>query len=384
MLSSAMPRNEMRFLWMDDEGETVRNYAQVIMKRRRVSFDFAESISDAWRMLETRQYAGFVVDCRMSEHDDAMNGAVMLLDVNARSKAFPTFVYSAFLEDPKYATPVSKSYALAVESKAGTFQTPLEKDPFFVRMLQIGGDYWEVAERRPERIEFNDYARNPERFAAEVEVHWRKHHRWIRRDMEQRNLSWVVICGEEIVDGSSNPLEFPPEEKIRALGEDNNLVPFAYSLASFPEDQPLSVRSRWSKTAIGRGDTYPCVQADLDGHVILDDFDTGAASTFVSDDVFPKGAWNFWAESDTPHLGRAFEYYTRRTPVTLLASDGAKQTRSLPLIVVRAWQKSSFVAYNLSRKALFGRDLLRAFDVEVTLHAPTRETSVRIIPAADK
>ena len=373
----------LKYLWMDDEIDTIRNYARLLNQDRpNVTFDFAESIGEAWSALDAQAYDGFLIDCRMSRHDDSVNGAHMLLDVNRRHKTFPTFAYSAYLDDPKYADPLRQSYVVATDSKAETFDMPLGSDPFFVSLFSAGAEYARVKGLYPERIEFRDYDRAPEKYADQIRVHWRKHKRWIRADMARLGYSWVIVCGEQIVDGSADLAQFPTDEKIASTGEHNNLIPFAYSSITLPEDapQPTCNRSPWKLTTVGGDDIYPCITAIVGGVELVDDFDTGAAATFASDRLLPLGKWNFWAESETPHLGRSFEYCPRNVPVTIAEHDGKKQTRQLSVVVIRDWVNSSFTMFNPDRQVLFGRDLLRTFDVEITLHGRTRETSVRIIP----
>jgi hypothetical protein len=123
-----------RVLWVDDHYELIEKY-KAILENQEEGFEIdicvVNSLEAARQQLGVGTYCALVVDCKMDEYDVTENGAEFLLSVNEQYKELPTFVYSAFLEDPLYEDRLKQSNVICASSKSGVFQRPLAHDPFF-------------------------------------------------------------------------------------------------------------------------------------------------------------------------------------------------------------------------------------------------------------
>jgi hypothetical protein len=383
-LESKRNSPELPLIWMDDELSEVQALGKLLMRERsEVRLTYAKSIDAAWELYESRQYRGIIVDCKMDPYDKSENGAAFLVKLNRRDKSFPTFVYSAYLHDPLYSEYVVQSYALRIESKTQKVSRPVTRHPFFSAVIDETERLSALSNFRPENIPFDEFLRAPERYVADTSVHWDKHGHWLTKEMQIRQVTWLVVCGEDIVESSRDLAEFPTEERLRAIGYDTNLVPFAYTATLPPEEQVGDVRtgSPWNST-IHSGDWYPTIRVALSGQTILGDFDTGAVRSFASDQIVRKSIFDSVRRSDVPHLGKDFRFFTKSVPATMVDDQGGEQTRSLTLGVVENWEESPFTAVNPERRVLFGRDVLRSFNLNVTLDTENRTTTVKLKPKA--
>ncbi len=370
-------------LWVDDEPEAIDSYRRLLGRERDklgIEIDIATSIEVAQRKLDTGNYSAIVIDCKMDIYDWAANGAEFLLEINKTRKDLPTFVYSAFLDDPLYDDFLSKSYAILKVSKMGEFERPISKDPFFQTLSKRALQYSEVKHLHPEKIQFSNYLDNPAKFSAEADAHWQKHGHWIQVEMKRNNYAWCVVCGDNIVRISGNPFDFPNQETLRQIGFETNLIPFAYSATLAPEDSAeLSGGDvLWKPTAFN-DDYYPKLRVRIANTVVEDDFDTGAIRTHVSDALIQKGFLEFWRESDVGHLGTPYQFFSKTVPVSILGSEGGEHTRELAVTVVQDWDDSPFISVNRNRLCLLGRDLLYAFPVEIILDSRKRTTRVCLL-----
>lgn len=383
---SALPQpfatTVVRVLWVDDEPAAIEIYRRLLHKeqdRLGIEIKIVNSIEDARKELETGEYAAVVVDCKMNPYDDSVNGAEFLLDINKTHKDLPTFVYSAFLDDPLYQGLLNKSYAILTVSKLDEFEKPLSKDAFFRLLSKTASQYSAVKDLYPEKIQFSDYIKHPERYSAEFDAHWDKHGHWIKTEMKKKKLAWCVVCGEQIERSSHNPFDFPNEKTLKEIGNDTNLIPFAYSDTLAPEDSiPLTTDgSHWAPTSFSE-DYYPRLKIRLENVVLEDDFDTGAIRTHVSDALIRRGFLEPWRDSDLGHLGKPYRFFSKTIPVAILGPLGTEQKREVAITVVQNWDHSPFVLVNKKRKCLLGRDLLHAFPVEILLDSRSRTTHVRL------
>ena len=183
------------------------------------------------------------------------------------------------------------------------------------------------------------------------------------------------MCGTEIVDGNRDTLAFPSEDKLVEIGKKNNQIPFAYSRPLLPEESSIEASTGSGWNPLGSDDYYPTIKATLGNVALQDDFDTGASCTLVSDGLVKKEHLNFWMSH--VHLGTPYKYFAKRHPVHLWDSRGTTQTSEVMIHVVEDWDHSPFVEINQNRRVLFGRDLLRAFKVEVLMDSVNRVTLVR-------
>jgi len=148
---------ELRILWMDDEPLAVEKYAmQLKIEGAPLVIETVRSIGEAReRLKKDRTFLGLVVDCRMDPHDESQNGAEFLLEVNESEKSFPTFVYSAFLGDPRYRRVLDESVAILEERKLASWDRPLCRSPFFAKIISVLEQYQKVKRLFPERIKFS-------------------------------------------------------------------------------------------------------------------------------------------------------------------------------------------------------------------------------------
>jgi CheY-like chemotaxis protein len=370
----------VQVLWMDDEPQTIENYRRLLERDKKLVVKIVDSIDKADKELKTGKYAAFVADCKMDPHDPSENGAAFLHRLNERRKPFPTFVYSAWTDDPLYKDYLDQSYALIVESKPADWEYPLLQNQFFSRIYESGKRYSRLKDIKPEKIPFNDYVKNPMQYRSEVEVHWDKHGNWISKEMRKRAWLWSVVCGEQLVNGSGDLFDYPSEQELFNLGEAHNLIPFGYSLPLLPEDNmpPANQQSSWSGTEF-KNDYYPTINVLIGGKMLKDDFDTGAYQTFISEGLVTKGLFEFFRQYEGIHLDQSFEFTTKKIKLSIVDFEGNTEAKDVPVAVVRDWLESPFTMVNKNRKALFGRDLLRAFQVEVSLDSKNKITRIRFL-----
>jgi len=212
----------------------------------------------------------------------------------------------------------------------------------------------------------------------ELNAHWWKHRVWIDSFFRKKKAAWVVACGERIVAWSGDMLEFPRESDLIKMGEETDLVPFAYTAPMPIEESTLAGESTpWAATNYP-GDAYPTIAVEIEGVSVEDDFDTGALQTMVSDEVVKKKFLDRWRGHSTLHLGESYEWFSRMVDVIVVCEDGTRIETSLPVAVVKEWSVSPFVRVNGSRKILVGRDLLRAVpNIEIILDSMCKTTRVR-------
>jgi CheY-like chemotaxis protein len=382
--SAAMAMEPVKVLWMDDEPDYINDYQDMLdaeQGRNYIKIDIATSIKEAREKLESDEYVALIVDCKMDRYSDDENGAKFLRYINEEKKDFPTFVYSGYLHQNRYQRYLKESHPIKVVGKSEiSFERPISSHWFFKTIREVGERYLEVKDYRPEWITLNDYIAAPEKYTAQLEKHWKKHGHWINAKMKADNYRWVVVCGDNIVGGSNDLFDYPDDDELMEYGRKHNLVPFPYSKPSLPEDIHVSPNEGcgWSQTT-QENDYYPAFVAAIDDVELTDDFDTGAQQTFVSDDLIKLGLFDRWRGFGTPHLGQDFEHVTKKITLTVIDSAGMRRSKKITVVVVKDWNKSPFIHFNENRKILFGRDILRAFELEVRLDSQKRITLIHFL-----
>jgi proline iminopeptidase len=365
-------------LWMDDKPEEISRY-QNILKSETVPLDISisTSIDDANEQINEKSFSGLVIDCRMNVSNSSENGAAFLKRINTRKKYLPTFVYTAFRNDPRYKKYLIASYAITIAERTQSFRTPLISNDFFRKMLYYTKKYNEVKNFTPEKIEFRHYLKRPEEFKVACEAHWQKHQIWITIELKRKKWVWGIVCGMSLVCGSSNLFDFPSEDDLMELGKEKNLIPFAYTIANSPESSDLGNNWNWNKTPYNENDFYPALKAGIRDSEYLDDFDTGAQQTCISDSIIERGILNFLQQDiDSEHLGSPYKYFTKKVGVTIQDNSGIRIEQIIPLRVIDNWGNSPFVMINPNRRVLFGRDILQAFELEVRLNSQKKISNV--------
>lgn len=385
MSKAKMAQAPIKVLWMDDRPKTIATYKNILDAEKTFDIDIATSIREAYEKLTTAEgdinvdkYEAFVADCRMDEYAEEENGAKFLKEMNELEKAFPMFVYSTWAEQPIYKKFLDQSYVIFVESKLGEFDSPLSQNQFFKLIHEHGRRFQAVKNLEPEKITFSKYCEAPDAYQYEVAAHWEKHGHWITQELTRRQWLWGVVCAERMIDGSGDLFQYPNEDELIRMGEEHNLIPFAYSQPVLPEDSPPP--ANWNRT-LAADDYYPTLNIKLGDVVLEDDFDTGALQTLVAEELVKRSFLDAIRDSrgTSSHLGEPYQYRTKQVKVTITDSDGAVQTKDLPVAVVQDWGNSPFVKVNPHRRVLLGRDILRAFKVEVCLDSQNRITRIRFL-----
>jgi hypothetical protein len=186
-------------------------------------------------------------------------------------------------------------------------------------------------------------------------------------ELRARGAAWIVLVGDRVVAESSEIGSCPSTADVLAMGERDDLVPFLFE-APLIEEIPSS--SRW--TALADGDAYPTIPLAIDGEVLEADLDTGSHGSFLDERRMSFEA-STWFEGR--HLGQVFHWTPGRARFAVSAG-GARIERDIPTRFVHGWDFSPFVRINGSRKALVGRDFLRAFGLRLRLSTPELTTSI--------
>ena len=369
----------VKVLWMDNRPAGIEDFERNLKKEgSRLTIDIVTSIEEARAKLDKNfdDYAALVVDCKMSDEDDSINGAEFVAEFNESQKAFPTFVYSGFWSDEAYKRYIDKSYVILVQERK-IFDLPLSENEFFKKIYDAGIQYLKVKHLKPELIQYKDYIKKPSRYAEVVNAHRKKHRHWVRTEMKRRDWVWSVVCGESIVTGDADIFKLPTSDELREIGKEQNRIPYIYS-------EPLPIESMmipgetvgWNKTRLA-GDYYPTLKGKLGKEFLIDDFDTGATQTVVSSSLVKIDETDMWDEAT--HFDQVYQFLQKKIEMTLISTDGIERTELIPVRVVNSWETSPFRLVNGSRKILFGRDVLRAFKLEICLDSDKRITKINFI-----
>ena len=381
-------------LWMDDEPEAIHNYRRLLEgEESGIHVEIATSIAEAKQKLRQDAYGAVVIDCKMGQYGRGENGARFLTEINSGNRALPTFVFSGFADDPVYQRHLKKSSAIEIVSKNENFELPLSNHSFFRSIRYFGEVYLRLRHFNPERVAFSAFIADREKFREELASHWPRNAFWITKEMVQKRYVWCVVCGDRMVDGSADLLDFPEDDALYQLGKEYNLFPFAYTNApvlspeesggseSLPGRVPIPRANQkgshsWAATTYD-GDAYPTISIRLEEHEVLADFDTGARISIVPDNVVRAHMFPGWQSAY--HLGKKFDYFTKRVSVGIQSASGTSKSANLPVWVVSNWNGGPFVSVNPVRNALIGRDILRLFELVVCLSSKDQCTGIHFI-----
>jgi hypothetical protein len=196
----------------------------------------------------------------------------------------------------------------------------------------------------------------------------------IERELRERRAAWLVLVGDDVVVASPDPSQIPSPDEVLRLGEPRGLVAYLFE-APLIEEIPPSV-SAWSH--LRGSDRYPTVPLVLNPGgparaVPLADLDTGSHATLVDALLIDTTAATWFTGR---HLGESFLWTIAAVEIDVATSSTKSVRKKFPLRVVRDWKTSPFTRINPDRRALVGRDFLRAFSLSVVLRAATAETEV--------
>jgi hypothetical protein len=112
-------------------------------------------------------------------------------------------------------------------------------------------------------------------------------------------------------------------------------------------------------------------------HDLVADLDTGSHGTLIDDRIaHDRDGSHVWFSGS--HLSHSFRWRPGRVSVEVGLEGGERRTVDLPVRWVADWASSPFVRINPARRALAGRDLLRAVGATVVLRPSDAET--RLVP----
>jgi len=190
---------------------------------------------------------------------------------------------------------------------------------------------------------------------------------WLAQTFAKLQSGWLVIIDGKVIKHGSSLGDFPNEEEILQIGEQNGKFPFVFlndNLLAIEESQ-----SGWNATAEPI-DLYPTLPARLRGDVgsisIVSDFDTGSRETFVDFDMLL--AQNVTRKKRREirgaswHLNSSFNYVLRNLTVELAGTGNIIRRVDRTIVCVLNWTNSPFVRINPNRTALIGRGIL--FDIK--------------------
>jgi hypothetical protein len=210
-------------------------------------------------------------------------------------------------------------------------------------------------------------------------------------ELEQRNRVWLewmrqtlraywlfVVDGQVVLHGES-PKDFPSPDDIETLCRRLGKVPLWYEPSPTIEEG-----TAWQPT-IYPDDAYPTLTVVFsDGGrrwETIADFDTGAVEVYAGAELLEgNGIVTFplatlWRQGQ--HLGQTYRYTRIPLQVALRLDDGTEKSMIHPVLCVRNWQQSPFVAVNPNRTALIGRSLCLATQAKILLDFAQQVTSVQ-------
>lgn len=110
-----------------------------------------------------------------------------------------------------------------------------------------------------EKVAFSDFVKDPSQYAAKTQAYANLRHEWVSEEMCGRGWSWIVLCGGEVIAGSSNLDDFPNNEQLAELGERHGFIPFGYMVPDDPEEITLqSLKKRDSVDFVGSAPSLEC------------------------------------------------------------------------------------------------------------------------------
>lgn len=196
----------------------------------------------------------------------------------------------------------------------------------------------------------------------------------IEREMRDRGAAWIVMVGDDVVAASSSAHDVPLPDTVLSMGAARDRVAYLFE-ASLIEELPHT--SKWSP--LDDRDRYPTIPLVLHRDPqsalrIVADLDTGSHASLFDAADFDAAAPTWFSGR---HLGEAFLWTIAAADIEVTPSGGEPVRRRFAIRLVRDWQSSPFVRIHAGRRALAGRDLLRAFSLELALRASVAETEVR-------
>ena len=213
-----------------------------------------------------------------------------------------------------------------------------------------------------------------ERVMDELE---QRNREWLERVRKTLGAFWLLVIDGQVVRYGNSPKDFPSPEEIEKLCQQWGKVPLWY------EPNPLVEESSFWQTTVYVGDAYPSLPIIFANGgqrcETIADFDTGAIEVYTSAEmleqhgifVFPPAT--LWRSGH--HLGEIYRY-TRIHLYVGLTDGNIEQGEPHPVICVRNWQQSPFVAINENRTALVGRSLCLSLKPKVILDFEQKTTTL--------
>ncbi|MBI2892034.1 MAG: hypothetical protein HYY06_00670 [Deltaproteobacteria bacterium] len=194
----------------------------------------------------------------------------------------------------------------------------------------------------------------------------------VDRELRSRGAAWVVVAGDDVVASSPDPETVPAPEDVLRLGEPLGLVAYLFEAPLIEEVGPGV--AAWARlTGADRYPTITLVVHDEQVRTVVADLDTGAHATLIDDRLASAPTATWFAGR---HLGDQFLWAPILLDIEVPTTGGAPIRKAMAVRQVRDWALSPFVRINGARRALAGRDLLRAMGLRVELRSADSETRV--------
>jgi uncharacterized protein (DUF433 family) len=163
--------------------------------------------------------------------------------------------------------------------------SPAELDALQARISRSRRKQTSTTKRPSERsvfgIPYDEYLAFSD--AERETLQWRvyhEHQKWYEAELKARRAQWMIVCGGKIVESSKTLDDFPPPEKLQAMGKECGFIPFVFV------PKPLIEESTWS--ALDEDDYYPTLTFSVAGKdqeestIVNADLDTGSPHLFVA------------------------------------------------------------------------------------------------------
>jgi len=207
---------------------------------------------------------------------------------------------------------------------------------------------------------------------------------WLQERFASLNAFWLMIVDGQIVASGTTKKDYPKPTRIMEVCRQTGKYPFI-----FINDKALAIEessSAWNR--IDANDFYPTIplslNSDFGSATLIADFDTGAASSFVSYDfllahkVVQRDAREYVENS--VHLSQTYEFISKTITVKMTTISGKEVVLETDVYCVENWTRSPFVKINSQRLALIGRDLLLELKLCTLLNFDRRQTEIMLSP----
>lgn len=369
-------------LWLEDEVKDIEA-ARYRFEQWGMKVTTVERYNEAYRLFTAKNFDVVLVDLRLGRYDHPYNrnGVTFIGDIRKKNQSIPIFVYSAFLHDKGWQNKLKDSSILM-----GLIDKPIEADPSPIAdgirecidtAIELYSRHyvWFTLDKRVTRYTFSWLKKQKtEKIISIRNSIWEKNQKWTSRYLVDNGKAWMIIVGDEVLvsDRFDN---YPGDSAIMRIGNAVDAIPIIFTA------EPVVEESSWRKNTrrvMGKSDWYPSMRLWINKEKCVEDFDTGAEVTHVTESIAPYDPLIHQLERGS-HNGVSHMRFLTDAEVSV-RSDGESQQmvhQSLPLFGVSDWPKTGFCRIAAGRRALIGRDLFHYFDMQVILDGVKRKTRLK-------